>query len=148
MSRVRGKNTTPELRVRRVAHGLGLRFRLHRRDLPGCPDIVLPRRGIAIFVHGCFWHRHPGCQKASPPSSSFWAAKFASNAARDARVIAQLRGLGWRVVVLWECETKDAKKLAEIIRKRVLNNSRKRLSKRRQRATSLSNRLTPPATAV
>jgi DNA mismatch endonuclease (patch repair protein) len=134
MSRVRGKNTTPELRVRRLAHSLGLRFRLHRRDLPGCPDIVLPRRRVALFVHGCFWHRHPGCPKNSPPSSPFWANKFASNVVRDARVAAQLKTLGWIVVVIWECETRDSKKLLEIIRRRVMK-TKVSTPKRRRRAS-------------
>src|SRR5262245_3918995 len=107
MSRVGGKNTSPELRVRKAAHKLGLRFRLHRRDLPGTPDIVFPKWKIALFVHGCYWHRHHGCRKASPPSSPFWAKKFEANVARDSRVAVQLRKLGWRVVVVWECQTKD-----------------------------------------
>jgi DNA mismatch endonuclease, patch repair protein len=97
MSRVRGKNTTPELRVRKAAHALGLRFRLHRADLPGKPDLIFPSRHLAVFVHGCYWHRHPNCSKASTPSSPFWAAKFASNVRRDRRVEKQLQSLGWRV---------------------------------------------------
>lgn len=81
MSRVAGKNTTPELRVRRAAYALGLRFRLHRKDLPGKPDLVFPRRRLVVFVHGCFWHRHPGCRKATSPKSrtEFWFGKFAAN---------------------------------------------------------------------
>src|ERR1700760_4179520 len=86
MSRVRGKNTLPEIRVRKAAHALGLRFRLHRADLAGKPDLVFPKRSLALFVHGCFWHRHPGCPKASAPSSDFWRKKFETNVARDARV--------------------------------------------------------------
>ena len=109
MSRVRGRNTKPELIVRRIAHGLGLRFRLHRRDLPGCPDIVFPRHRAAIMVHGCFWHRHPGCKKAASPKTrtQYWEEKFAGNVVRDRRNEAALRELGWRVCVIWECETKD-----------------------------------------
>ena len=120
MSRIGGKNTTPEIRVRKSAHRLGLRFRLHRRDLPGTPDLIFPRRRVALFVHGCYWHRHSGCSKASAPASKFWAEKFATNAARDRRVTAELGKLGWKVVVIWECETKDAARLTTIIIKRVI----------------------------
>ena len=118
MSRVRGKNTSPELRVRKAAHALGLRFRLHPPDLPGKPDLIFPSRHLAVFVNGCFWHRHPGCPKASAPSSSFWAAKFSSNVRRDRRVEGELRSLGWKVVVIWECETK--KSLKGIVSRRIL----------------------------
>lgn len=109
MSRVRGKNTSPEMRVRRSAHALGLRFRLHRKDLPGKPDLVFPKYHVAMFVHGCFWHRHPECSKASTPKSriEFWQEKFNANVARDARVEAELEALGWQVVIIWECETKS-----------------------------------------
>jgi DNA mismatch endonuclease (patch repair protein) len=119
MSRVRGKNTTPEIRVRQVAHALGLRFRLHATNLPGTPDLVFPSRQLAVFVHGCFWHRHPTCPKASPPSSPFWTAKFASNVARDTKVQSELRSLGWNVVVIWECETKKPTVLRGIISRRI-----------------------------
>ena len=109
MARIRGQDTVPELTVRRIAHRMGLRFRLHRRDLPGRPDLVLPKHRLAVFVHGCFWHRHKGCRYASTPKSRivFWTEKFASNVDRDARQEAALRMLGWRVLVLWECEVKD-----------------------------------------
>jgi DNA mismatch endonuclease, patch repair protein len=109
MSRVRGKNTNPEMRVRRVAHALGLRFRLHRRDLPGKPDLVFPKHRVALFVHGCFWHRHPGCRKATDPKSreEYWQAKFSDNVERDARVVEKLEKLGWRVGTIWECESKS-----------------------------------------
>lgn len=109
MRAVRRKDTTPELRVRRLAHRLGLRFRLHRHDLPGTPDLVFPRRRIALFVHGCFWHRHPGCRYATTPATrrEFWEAKFTANQARDRRQTEQLRSLGWQVVVVWECETRN-----------------------------------------
>lgn len=109
MSRVRGKNTTPELKVRSAAHALGLRFRLHRRGLPGTPDLVFPKWRVAIFVHGCFWHRHAGCAKASNPKSrsGYWRKKFASNVERDLRNEALLRQAGWTVWTIWECETKD-----------------------------------------
>jgi DNA mismatch endonuclease (patch repair protein) len=119
MSRVRGKNTTPELRVRRMAHALGLRFRLHASDLPGTPDLIFPSRNLAVFVHGCYWHRHSACAKASPPSSPFWAAKFTSNVARDERAQSELHSLGWNVVVIWECETKKPNNLRAIISRRV-----------------------------
>lgn len=114
MSRVAQKNTTPEMKVRRAAHALGFRFRLHRKDLPGTPDLVFPRKKIALFVNGCFWHRHPGCKKASFPKSreDYWSAKFAANVARDERVRVELENRGWTVDVVWECETKDADELA------------------------------------
>ncbi|MDW9573367.1 DNA mismatch endonuclease Vsr [Sinorhizobium meliloti] len=109
MSRVRGKNTTPEMRVRKAAHALGFRFRLHRKDLSGCPDLVFPKLKTVVFVHGCFWHRHPGCRKASIPKSrpEYWDAKFAANVQRDARNQSELERLGWSIAVIWECETKD-----------------------------------------
>lgn len=113
MSQVRGKDTSPEMRVRRGAHALGLRFRLHRKDLPGKPDLVFAKHRVALFVHGCFWHRHSECSKASMPKSrtEFWRAKFDANVARDARVTTELQSAGWRVVTVWECETKDPVKL-------------------------------------
>ncbi len=108
MSRVRNKNTAPEWVVRRALYGLGVRYRLHRRDLPGTPDIVVGRLRTAIFVHGCYWHRHPGCSRTTTPSTrrEFWEAKFAANTARDRRKEEALRAAGWRVLVVWECETK------------------------------------------
>ena len=108
MSRVKGKDTSPELRVRKAAHSLGLRFRLHRKDLPGKPDLVFPRYKTAVFVHGCFWHRHENCPKASTPKSrrDFWQDKFAANISRDERVSRELRDRGWVVETIWECETK------------------------------------------
>lgn len=118
MSRVRGKHTTPEMRVRRAAHSLGLRFRLHRKDLPGKPDLVFPKHRLALFVHGCFWHRHSGCPKASTPKSnaSYWLEKFGQNAARDAQIVELLTSLGWTVSTIWECETKIPEVLAERLR--------------------------------
>lgn len=109
MSRVKSKNTKPELVVRRLLHALGYRFRLHRRDLPGTPDIVLPARRKAIMVHGCFWHRHDGCSRTTSPSTraEYWQAKFDANVERDARDLAQLSALGWDSMIVWECETKD-----------------------------------------
>lgn len=114
MARVRGKDTIPELVVRRVAHALGYRFRLHRKDLPGTPDLVFPGRMAVIFIHGCFWHRHPGCRKASVPGSQieFWTDKFHRNVARDARNVDDLERAGWRVLTIWECETKDKDRAA------------------------------------
>ena len=121
MSQVRGKNTRPEMLVRRAAHALGLRFRLHRDDLPGTPDLVFPKHNVALFVHGCFWHRHSGCKRASMPKTRkiYWTAKFKRNAERDSRVVTQTKAIGWRPVIVWECETKDADKLARILRARV-----------------------------
>jgi len=109
MKKVRQRDTRPEIVVRRTAHILGYRFRLHRRDLPGSPDLVFPRHTVAVFVHGCFWHRHPGCRYASTPknNSEFWNDKFRRNVERDARKESELRDLGWRVLVIWECETRD-----------------------------------------
>jgi DNA mismatch endonuclease (patch repair protein) len=113
MRRVRGKDTAPELAVRRALHAMGLRFRLHRSDLPGRPDIVLPGRRTAIFVHGCFWHRHEGCRRASTPAvrEEFWAAKFARTVERDAEQAAALKKLGWDVAVIWECELRSPGRL-------------------------------------
>ncbi len=108
MSRIRSKNTKPELIVRSLLHRMGFRFRLHRKDLPGKPDIVLPKYKTVIFVHGCFWHRHKDCKVATTPSTrrEFWEKKFKDNVARDERNQRQLRQLGWHVYVLWECEVK------------------------------------------
>src|ERR1700737_3932573 len=107
MGGIRGTGTKPELIVRSTAHRLGYRFRLHVRSLPGSPDLVFPRRNLAIFVHGCFWHRHKGCAYAYSPKSNvgFWKAKFKGNVARDRRVRRELASMGWRVAVIWECET-------------------------------------------
>jgi DNA mismatch endonuclease (patch repair protein) len=114
MAGIRTKNTTPELKVRTVAHRLGYRFRLHRKDLPGSPDLVFPRLKAAVFVHGCFWHRHKGCGKSSIPGTrtEFWTEKLTRNVARDAAATERLRRAGWRVLVIWECETKDALEIA------------------------------------
>ncbi|TNF01150.1 MAG: DNA mismatch endonuclease Vsr [Bacteroidetes bacterium] len=111
----KSKDTIPELRVRKLLHHLGYRFRIHRKDLPGRPDIVLPRYRLVIFVHGCFWHQHPGCHLASHPKTreEFWTTKFAANKARDERNVRLLENLGWRVELIWECETLDQEKLKE-----------------------------------
>jgi len=116
MSRIRGKDTRPELALRKVLHGLGLRYRLHGKGLPGKPDLVFPRYKAVVFVHGCFWHRHPGCSIATTPKSNtaFWLEKFEKNVARDARVTAQLEGQGWRVLVAWECELSSPAKAARV----------------------------------
>ena len=113
MSRIRGKNTKPEIVVRSLLHRLGFRFRLHRKDLPGNPDIVLPKHQTAVFVHGCFWHRHPGCKYAYNPKSriEFWQKKFAENVERDARNQQDLKQQKWNVVVVWECELRDLDQL-------------------------------------
>jgi DNA mismatch endonuclease (patch repair protein) len=105
MAAVPQANSKPELAVRRMIHALGYRFRIHRRDLPGTPDIVLPRHRKVVFVHGCYWHRH-GCKKTTSPSSnsSFWEKKFAENRARDSWVVSELERLGWRSLVIWECQ--------------------------------------------
>ncbi len=100
--------------VRRAAHALGYRFRLHRRDLPGTPDLVFPSKMKIVFVHGCWWHQHPGCKKAtgSKTQTDFWSAKFARNVARDERVESELKRTGWDVLTVWECETRTADALA------------------------------------
>jgi DNA mismatch endonuclease, patch repair protein len=109
MAGIRGKDTKPERIVRRLAHSLGYRFRLHRRDLPGCPDLVFPSRQKAIFVHGCFWHQHSNCRKATLPKTrrAFWRAKLFKNRARDRRAIKALESEGWSALIVWECEMKD-----------------------------------------
>lgn len=117
MSGIRGKNTKPELLVRRFLHRAGLRFRLHSRGLPGRPDIVLPRFRTVVFVHGCFWHRHRGCRYCYTPTSNrqFWLEKFERNVARDRANHAALTRLGWRVILVWECETANEKRLARVV---------------------------------
>lgn len=109
MAAIRGRNTQPELVVRRLLHAMGYRFRLHRRDLPGTPDIVLPSRKAIIDVRGCFWHRHPGCRFTTTPATrrDFWKQKFDANIARDLRNEIAARSLGWWTLVVWECETAD-----------------------------------------
>ena len=114
MGCIRGRHTKPEMAVRRLAHRMGYRFRLHRRDLAGSPDLVFPGRRKVIFVHGCYWHRHPGCRFAYSPKSNvdFWNEKFASNEARDTAALTQLQAEGWHPLVIWECESADAERLA------------------------------------
>jgi DNA mismatch endonuclease (patch repair protein) len=114
MSRIGRKDTGPEMRVRRLLHALGYRFRLHRKDLPGKPDVVLPRYRKVILVHGCFWHSHPDCPRAALPTTNeqFWRTKIGKNVARDALAREQLHEQGWDVLVLWQCELKGVDALA------------------------------------
>ncbi|MWV13737.1 DNA mismatch endonuclease Vsr [Pseudomonas sp. R-28-1W-6] len=119
MKAVRREGTRPEILVRKILHGVGLRFRITKKSLPGTPDIVLTKHKTAIFVHGCFWHRHPGCRYATTPKTrqEYWLPKFAANVERDARKTAVLEALGWRVLVVWECETRDLAALEERLRR-------------------------------
>jgi DNA mismatch endonuclease, patch repair protein len=119
MAAIRSVNTKPEMRVRSALHKLGFRFRLHRKDLPGRPDIVLPKHRTAVFVHGCFWHCHRCKYGTVTPATraEFWAGKRAGNVARDRRNAAALRKLGWRVVVLWECEVRTEEAAGARLRK-------------------------------
>ncbi len=116
MSGIRGKNTKPEMLVRRALTIKGYRYRLHRKDLPGAPDIVMPGRRIAIFVQGCFWHKHEGCRLAKMPStrSEFWSAKLGANVARDHKAISLLIEQGWRVLQVWECATRSLQRLQSL----------------------------------
>lgn len=111
MARIGDKNTGPEMTVRQLVHSMGYRYRLHRRSLPGSPDLVFPGRGRIIFVHGCFWHRHPdpNCKLARLPKSrlDFWEPKLTANAGRDEVTQQKLKELGWKILVIWECELKD-----------------------------------------
>ena len=119
MARVRGRDTKPELRVRRALHRAGLRYRLHAKDLIGKPDIVFPSRRIAIFVHGCFWHRHDdsSCRLARMPKSrlDFWKPKLEGNRARDRRSLSALMAGGWTVLVIWECQSEDKARIAALV---------------------------------
>lgn len=115
MSRIRSKDTKPETVVRFLLHKMGYRFRLYRKDLPGNPDIVLPKYRTAIFVHGCFWHRHKGCKRCTTPSvnQKYWLSKFAYNIARDKENRRKLKQEGWKCIVVWECETKKPELLSK-----------------------------------
>lgn len=117
MTAVRGKDTGPEWAVRRLLHGLGYRYRLHRKDLPGKPDLVFPARRKVIFVHGCFWHAH-GCRHGRPPKSrlDYWLPKLERNRRRDAEKRAGLEALGWRVAIAWQCELRDRDALTARLR--------------------------------
>lgn len=118
MRRIRQKDTSPEMRVRRAAHALGYRFRLHRRDLPGCPDVVFPGSRRIIFVHGCFWHQHANCKLARTPKSrlDYWLPKLRRNQERDERALASLEALGWKVQVVWECQVPNEQSAREIVK--------------------------------
>lgn len=117
MSRIRAKDTKPETLVRSLLHKLGFRFRLHRKDLPGKPDIVLPKYKTVIEVKGCYWHRHQGCKDATCPKTNteFWEKKFAETVNRDIKNIELLKKLGWEILIIWECETKNIDQLAETV---------------------------------
>ena len=119
MSRIRGKDTLPEKRVRSELHRMGYRFRVHRKDLPGIPDIVFVSRRVVLFVHGCFWHRHRGCKNCTTPKNNreFWVQKLEANAARDKTNRHALRKLGWRTLVVWECQTESTTSLRQVIAK-------------------------------
>lgn len=119
MSRVRGKDTKPEMVVRRIVHGMGYRYRLHRRELPGAPDLVFPARRKVLFVHGCFWHRHSKCKLARLPKSriDFWKPKLMANKRRDVKNLSRLAALGWESLVIWECEIRDKEMLCARIGK-------------------------------
>lgn len=118
MRAVRSKGTAPEILVRKVAHRLGLRFRLHVKDLPGKPDLLFPRWNTALFVNGCFWHRHRNCKKASTPrtNTEFWKNKFDDNVLRDKRNYRLLKKAGWRVVVLWQCQIRTVEEVDAILK--------------------------------
>lgn len=115
MAGIKGKNTKPEMVVRKLVHRMGYRFRLHRKDLPGSPDLVFPRLRRVIFVHGCFWHQHPGCRLAYTPKSNtqFWHDKLTANTSRDAMAVMALDALGWKVLIVWECEISNLPALAQ-----------------------------------
>lgn len=121
MRAVKSHDTGPELKTRRAAQALGLRFRLRRDDLPGKPDLVFPGRGVALFVHGCFWHGHDCPRGARVPQANrdYWIAKVGRNVARDKATLAALRKLGWKLAVVWECETSDAARLSRILTRRI-----------------------------
>ena len=121
MSRIRSRDTSPERIVRSILHGLGFRFRLHGRKLPGRPDVVLPRHRTVVLVHGCFWHRHSRCRFAYTPKSNlpFWLQKFDENVARDRRAAKALRAEGWKVITVWECETANVDRLTRSLSKRL-----------------------------
>lgn len=122
MSLIRGKDSAPEMKLRRLVHGMGFRYRLHVRGLPGKPDLVFPARRALIFMHGCFWHRHEGCKLARLPKSKldFWETKLEANRQRDLLHQQQLRELGWRVLVMWECEMGDTERVSRIVKKFLL----------------------------
>ena len=115
MSAIRSNNTKPEIAVRKLLHSMGYRFRLHRKDLPGSPDIVLTKYKTVIFVHGCFWHRHENCKYATTPKTrkEFWENKFNSNKKRDQKIQKEIIDLGWKFIIIWECEARNIQPLEE-----------------------------------
>lgn len=121
MSRIRAVDTKPELKVRSLVHRLGYRFRLHATKLPGKPDLVLARHKTVIFVHGCFWHRHKGCKRCTTPSSNkdYWKKKFKRNINKDKENKHSLHKNGWKVIIIWECETADEERLKRILCKKL-----------------------------
>jgi DNA mismatch endonuclease, patch repair protein len=123
MSKVHGKNTRQEMFIRSLLHSLGFRFRLYRRDLPGNPDIVLPKWKAVVFVNGCFWHQHDGCRRASRPKSNvgYWDAKLSRNIERDKRNQQWLHELGWRTIIVWECDTKNHQHIERFLREAITN---------------------------
>ncbi len=122
MSAIKSKNTKPEIKVRKILHSMGYRFRLHSKGLPGSPDIVLPKYKTVIFVHGCFWHRHENCKYASTPKTrqEFWENKFNANKIRDQKILKEIKSLGWKFIIIWECEARNIQSIEEKI-KRFLN---------------------------
>lgn len=118
MSLIRGKDSAPEMTLRRLVHGMGFRYRLHVKELPGKPDLVFPSRRAVIYMHGCYWHRHEGCKLARLPKSKldFWQVKLEGNKERDLRHQHELRELGWQVLVVWECEMTDTTRVASIVK--------------------------------
>lgn len=123
MSRIRSKNTRTEMGVRSLIHSMGFRYRLHRKDLPGKPDIVFSKYKTVIFVHGCFWHRHEGCKITTTPKSNteFWEKKFAYNVKRDIEHQGKLKEMGWKVLIVWQCELKNKVDLAHRISQALIN---------------------------
>jgi DNA mismatch endonuclease (patch repair protein) len=119
MGRVRSINTTPEIAVRRALHSAGFRFRLHRKDLPGTPDVVLRKHRLCLFINGCFWHRHRGCSRATFPATNeeFWTTKFKRTQERDKVALQELDQLGWRTLIIWECETKNPVAIIRVVKR-------------------------------
>lgn len=117
MSRVRAKDTSPELAVRSMVHRIGFRFRLHRSDLPGRPDLVFPKHRKVIFVHGCFWHGHKGCPRSKLPKTNreFWREKISRNIERDQQACSELSRMGWDVLVVWECQVRKPQQAGQLI---------------------------------
>jgi DNA mismatch endonuclease (patch repair protein) len=140
MAAVRSKNTKPELAVRSLVHELGFRFRLHRTDLPGTPDLVFPRLRCVLFVHGCFWHRHQNCPATTTPkdNAEYWGAKFERNVERDHAAARELRALGWQVLVIWECQTRNAPQLRQKLKRFLDRQSAKAADRQRARAERIT----------